>query len=155
MKFVDFEGSISSEVLLHLSTVEQLDKPMEGKESIVTLQHGRVFVFTPTQENNYCVRYYPSQKIASTLGRFHNGVCQSEDEVMKIITNLKEAEIGRMGYPAEGILQSAHTGSLGGKMGAYGSRTGSWRHLRRDLYPDGERGCRRVLHADRGRASVP
>ena len=71
------------------------------------MQHDRVFVFTPTSENNYCVRYF--QRGTTTFGKFHNGVCQSEDEVMKIITELKEAELGRMGYPIESILQGAQT----------------------------------------------
>ena len=109
MKFVDFEGSIPNETLLQLSAMGEIDKPVEGKESIATMQHDRVFVFTPTEENNYCVRYYPSQKITSAFGKYHNGVCRSEDEVMKIITELKNAEIGRMGYPVESILQGAQT----------------------------------------------
>lgn len=105
MKFVDFNGSISNDTLLQLSGMEQIDTPAKGKESIATLQHGRVFVFTPTEENNYCVRY--QRGVGGFFGKFHNGVCRTEDEVMKIIVDLKKAELGRMGPAIEPVLQEA------------------------------------------------
>ena len=90
MKFVDFEGSFDKETLLQLSAMEDMYPPRKGKESILTTHEGKVYLFTPdcNSEKNYYVQYVKGYN----HGGFFNGVCETEEEVMKIIDNLHKAK---------------------------------------------------------------
>ena len=71
MKFVDFNGTVTPETLIQLTSLHKIDTPDKGKDCIVTMHKENIFLFTPMKNKYYGVRCFKG----TSVGKFFNGVC--------------------------------------------------------------------------------